>query len=645
MRHIALVALGCLISGAQAAAQDISAESCSIVTVGDNNRTTLICGDITFTVDLTFSEFQNALEARTAELRSEILRLREQLDREIARGQNNEQTVVALTRELTEKQDALTTAREKQANITASYEQALIDNANLQQELERLRNIHPGVDPARFDEALAALQEGDIETADRLLQDLQRQGEAQLQALAEIRYQRGLIAEQRIDYPAARDHFVAAAYFVSNRPSYLLKASQASRRAGAVYEAVTYAERLFALVRDASDTSPLIKAQASLVLGEAYAAVGRYPQAEERLQDAVALFEIHAGPEARNTLRARHALAMLFGSLGSYAQAEFLAETTLRIRERVLGRSHSETLASVSTLAELNYVRGRYQETEELCRRALEGQKPALGVDHPDTLRTLNLLAKTLRAQGRYSEAEVLHREALEARERVLGPEHPETVVSLTNLGVLLIAAGRYANAELVLQRALDASDRHLGPEHPDTLTTANHLAKLFQLQGRYGEAEPLYRQALDARERILGPNHPETLTSVDNLAGLYVALGRYGEAEPLYRHALEAREKVLGPDHPDTLNSINHLALLYQSQGRYGEAEPVFRRVVEASERILGPAHPQNHHSCQSSGAPVSGAGPVWGGGATLSTRCGKQRTGARSRASRHPEKCPQSS
>jgi CHAT domain-containing protein/tetratricopeptide (TPR) repeat protein len=325
---------------------------------------------------------------------------------------------------------------------------------------------------------------------------------------------------------------------------------------------------------------------------------GKYKEAVNIAEKALALGERVLGREHSETLRSLNNLATLYDSQGRYPEAEPLLKRALEIRERVLGKEHPHTLISLNNLAHLYQAQGRYPEAEPLYKRALEIKERVLGKEHPDTLLSVSNLAALYKAEGRYPEAEPLYKRALEVRERVLGKEHPDTLASLNNLAALYDFQGRGEEAEPLLKRALEGWERALGKEHPRTLASVNNLAHLYQAQGRYNEAEPLYKRALEAYERVLGRDHPQTLLSLNGLANLYGAQGRYSEAEPLYKRVLEASERVLGKEHPSTLVSVNSLAATYRAQRRYPEAEPLFKRALEAHERVLGREHPETLRS-----------------------------------------------
>jgi serine/threonine protein kinase len=290
----------------------------------------------------------------------------------------------------------------------------------------------------------------------------------------------------------------------------------------------------------------------------------------------------------------RQTLGDAYFALGRYPEAQSHLDRTLELRRRRLGDEDAETLSTLADLAALDRARGRYEQAEMLFRRVYENRRRVLGPDHPDTLRSLSNLALSYESQGRYEEAMPFIRQALEARRRVLGPDHPDTLVSQCDLAWSYRMQRKYADAEPLYVRTLEARRRVLGLEHPDTLFTEDSLGRLYQAQGRSAEAEPLFRSSYEARLRILPPDHPDTLTSQQNLASLYQAAARYEDAEPLFRRTFEARRRMLGPGHAKTIASQNSLAMVCRDRGRYAEAEQLLGQILEFRRRELGPDNPE---------------------------------------------------
>jgi tetratricopeptide (TPR) repeat protein/CHAT domain-containing protein len=365
-------------------------------------------------------------------------------------------------------------------------------------------------------------------------------------------------------------------------------------RAGKYAEATEIAERALALAKRQFGPSHAQIVPAVRNLADLYRAQGRYAEAEPFYKTALDIEEKALGPDHPDVGTDLGNLAGLYRSQGRNGEAEPLYKRAIAVDEKALGPEHLRVGTLLNNLALLHWDQGRYAEAEPLYKRALAITEKALGPDHPGVATLLNNLAALYDSQGRYAEAEPLYKRALAITEKALGPDHPDLGVRLNNLAELYRAQGRHSEAEPLYKRALAIDERTRGPEHPDVGTDLNNLAWLYRAQGRYGEAEPLYKRSLAIFEKTLGPDHWRVATSLNNLADLYRAQGRYGEAEPLYKRAITIDEKVRGPDHPEVGRDLNNLAALYQDQGRYGEAEPLYKRALAITEKALGPEHPQ---------------------------------------------------
>jgi tetratricopeptide (TPR) repeat protein len=338
---------------------------------------------------------------------------------------------------------------------------------------------------------------------------------------------------------------------------------------------------------------PLTEAAIRLTIGDAYRALGRYPEAQQHLERALRLRTAKLGADHPDTLTSKSDLAILYWSQGQYAKAEPLFKEVLQGQTAKLGAEHPETLASKSDLAMLYQKQGQYAKAEPLLKEALEGHTAKLGANHPDTLTSKNNLAALYYSQGQYAKAELLYKEVLEGRTAKLGTDHPDTLGSEHNLASLYRVQGQYAKAEPLFKEVLQGFTAKLGADHPDTLTSENNLAELYQAQGQYAKAESLLKEVLQGQTAKLDADHPETLRTKSNLASLYLAQREYAKAEPLLKEVLQGFTAKLGADHPYTLTSKNNLAGLYQEQGQYAKAETLFKEALEGQTAKLGADHP----------------------------------------------------
>ena len=328
-------------------------------------------------------------------------------------------------------------------------------------------------------------------------------------------------------------------------------------------------------------------------LAELYRMKGDYEKAEPLYQRALVKYEKAFGsdhPYVANTL---NNLAKLYEAKVDYGKAEPLYQHALAIFEKALGSNSLYVAEPLNNLARLYEAKGDYEKAEPLYQRALAIREKALGNDHPDVAQSLNNLAELYNLKGDYEKAELLYQRSLTIREKALGGDHPDVANSLNNLAGLYDEKGDYAKAELLYQRALTIIEKALGSDHLYVAVLLNNLADVYQNRGDYEKAESLMQRALAIREKALGGDHPDVATSLNNLAVLYDKKGDYEKAEPLMQRALAIFEKALGSDHPSVAQSLNNLASLYEAKGDYAKAEPLLQRALAIREKALGGDHP----------------------------------------------------
>ncbi|MFN6139780.1 MAG: tetratricopeptide repeat protein, partial [Planctomycetota bacterium] len=266
--------------------------------------------------------------------------------------------------------------------------------------------------------------------------------------------------------------------------------------------------------------------------------------------------------------------SFLMGQLGTllsaralHREAELLKRDALAIDELHFGPDSPEVAVRLNNLAQTLQDTNRLSEAEPLIRRALAIDEQSYGPDHPDVARDLNNLALLLKATNRLSEAEPLMRRALAIDEQSYGPDHPNVATALNNLALLLKATNRLSEAEPLMARVVTIFENSYGKEHPNVATALNNLALLLKATNRLSEAEPLMRRALAIDEQSYGPDHPDVARDLNNLAQLLKATNRLSEAEPLSWRMVSifvGFGKATGHEHPQMQAALqNYFGIL----------------------------------------------------------------------------------
>jgi CHAT domain-containing protein/tetratricopeptide (TPR) repeat protein len=297
---------------------------------------------------------------------------------------------------------------------------------------------------------------------------------------------------------------------------------------------------------------------------------------------------------------------------GRYAQASQAYEKAVALAKRVFGATDLNTAVLLNNLADLYQNQCQYARAESFYLRSLKILEAKLAKDDPLVASVLNNLALLSKEQGDYTKAERIYERSLRMFESRLGKDDLRVATSLNNLAALYRFRGQYTRAQPLLKRSLGIRETKLGKDHPDVAISLYNLASLCYDQGQYAEAQPLYLRSLKIFESQLGKDHPRVATTLNDLALLYSAQGQYSKAGPLLERALTIRESKLGKNHPQVAQSLNGLALLYQVQRRYARAEPLFLRGLKIYESQLGKDHP-DVTACLSNVASLYGTMQRW--------------------------------
>ncbi|MEM9293813.1 MAG: serine/threonine-protein kinase [Acidobacteriota bacterium] len=261
-------------------------------------------------------------------------------------------------------------------------------------------------------------------------------------------------------------------------------------------------------------------------------------------------------PEVRAELLLK--VGEVYARLGDYDQAERLLEESLQL-QRELGGEPDRRLATVlSDLGMVHYQTGDLESAERRLAESIALRRQ-LG-EEENLIKPLNNLAGILMAQDRYAEAEVIYREGLEQR-RARAQAHPEDVVaqrnlatSLRSLATALMALEDLESAEPLLAESLALRQQIYGERSSRAATVVMSLGRLEHRRGRLEAAEERMVEGLAIRREELGEDHLHTALARRNLARVLMDQGRDLEAQGLLQQALGVLETVRPADDEDRL-------------------------------------------------------------------------------------------
>ena len=338
-----------------------------------------------------------------------------------------------------------------------------------------------------------------------------------------------------------------------------------------------------------------------------------------------------AGPERRDTLRARDLLAesatkvrrdltaqpliqarllqvlgQSWADLGDYRAAEQLYTEALEIRRRELAPGALAIATTELSLATVAWQAGRAAAAESTLRRVL----PALARDsatRADRVRALTTLANSVRTQGRLAEAEPIYREALTLARALYPARGAEVGDRLSDLGSLLGNLAKFAEGESLLVAAIEMMREELGVRHPRVAGPMNNLATQLMVQRKFAPAETLLREITTVMEAALPDPHPLLAMALSNLGANLYEQQRPAEAEPIQQRSLAMRRATLDPSHPSIGVSQLNIASTVEALGRPEEALRMKRAAAAFFRAGVGANHPLVGDALNATGATLT--------------------------------------
>lgn len=129
---------------------------------------------------------------------------------------------------------------------------------------------------------------------------------------------------------------------------------------------------------------------------------GRYREALQPAEQALALVMREFGPEHEQTSIQTYSLGLISSAAGDLAAAERYYAQTLRIREKVYGPGSASVAMALENLGQVLIKRGRLDDAEPMFRRALKIRQDLVGRDHAFSATAHSLLGDVSLARGNW---------------------------------------------------------------------------------------------------------------------------------------------------------------------------------------------------------------------------------------------------
>ncbi|HCO60747.1 MAG TPA: hypothetical protein DIT58_11220, partial [Porticoccaceae bacterium] len=176
-------------------------------TVAAGSTAVIHTGSGKLEIGYTIAQHEQALREREQQMRQDL-----------ERAHRAETKLERITLE-----NELNAVQEQLQNLHNSYQDRirLLEEAN-----QQLQALATGLSPEKLQAAKAALAQGDTTLADHLFAEVEALEQTGIERAAAAAYQRGKIAEDRIDYPTAYRHFQRAVQLAPDQLDYVEAAAR-----------------------------------------------------------------------------------------------------------------------------------------------------------------------------------------------------------------------------------------------------------------------------------------------------------------------------------------------------------------------------------------------------------------------------------
>jgi len=254
----------------------------------------------------------------------------------------------------------------------------------------------------------------------------------------------------------------------------------------------------------------------------------------------------------------------IYAALGEFQNAEKMARSALALRRSDPASQPADVAESLFDLAHHLWSQGKLTEAETFAREGLSiatnlvtsvpGKKGLL------VAKSLAQLGVIVQDQGRLAEAEGLFRQSLAVQKQSGGNEPPTVAATLNTLSGVLTLEGKIAEAEKTTHEALKSfawSRRQVSSSDEDLYGRGN----TFFEQGNLAEAETCFRQSLAFRRKAFGSGQ-DVEVALSSLASTLCRQQRFSERVVHSLHPLKIGSRLGGQTPVRGSGTVAHIGL-----------------------------------------------------------------------------------
>lgn len=339
-------------------------------------------------------------------------------------------------------------------------------------------------------------------------------------------------------------------------------------------------------------SEPAVQAEVHQMLGNVYQRIGKFDQADELMQSALAERKALSGADSREVTESLVALSLLRLDQARADEAERLAREALATARQIPEPRNPTLARAMFALGRVLEERGANDEAIRVLEEAVRIQS-ASGENTPALSDSLNALGIAHYYKGHFADAESIYQRSLAMDRLFYGSLHPRVAEDLVNLGEIQASFRRWSDAERYYRQALAIERSWHGKDHPDTATCMVGLGNALTFQGRFDEAAQTLQESLAVQERIYGKSHPQVAIALNMLGALEMRRGRLDDAEKDFLRMEIIDRSIYGEKHRVTIAAFEQLGEVYSQKSQFSQSESYFRKALQGFTDIYPAGHP----------------------------------------------------
>lgn len=218
--------------------------------------------------------------------------------------------------------------------------------------------------------------------------------------------------------------------------------------------------------------------------------------------------------------------------------------------------------------------------------RALAIWEKLSPVNQIDLATTYNNVATAYHRQGDYSRALDFYSKALEIQRGLINGDSVYTATTYDNIGVIFSAQNLSEKAFEFHLKALSIYEKVLGEYHPHTAGAINNIGTAYLKQNLPHKALDYYERVLHIIDKLGIKEQANTAILYDNISLAYEGVGNIDKALESLHKSVAIKEKLFGEKHASVIESYKYICTLYYKQGRMDKVKEFFPKTLSEDEK-----------------------------------------------------------